>query len=198
MIGLYLTHPQVEIDPAVPVPEWGLSAVGRRRVEAVCGAAWVRGLARIVSSEERKAVETAAILTDASGLAPGTGQDMGENDRSSTGFLAPPEFEKAADSFFAEPEASWNGWERAIDAQRRIVGAVERELAAHDPSLPILFVGHGAVGTLLKCHFAGRPISRREDQPGGGGNIHAFALADRRLLCDWTPMEQFTGIADVV
>ena len=27
----YLTHPQVQIDPDVPVPQWGLSPVGRAR-----------------------------------------------------------------------------------------------------------------------------------------------------------------------
>jgi len=29
-------------------------------------------------------------------------------------------------------------------------------------------VGHCGVGSLLWCHIAGRPIDRREDQPGQG------------------------------
>ena len=33
----FLRHPQVTIDAKVPVQEWGLSSVGRQRVEAIAG-----------------------------------------------------------------------------------------------------------------------------------------------------------------
>ncbi len=123
---------------------------------------------------------------------------MHENDRSATGFLPPPEFEKAADWFFAHPEESFHGWERAIDAQARIVNAVRAVLGRHDPQQPIAFVGHGGVGTLLKCHIEGRGISRSKDQPPGGGNLFRFSIADFSLAaasptCDWTAMETWQG-----
>lgn len=193
MIGLYLTHPQIVPDPSVPVPEWGLSEIGRSRILAVRHRPWVRSLAGIVSSAERKATETAAILSEAAGIKFRTAAAMGENDRSATGYLPPPEFEQAADWFFANPQRSFRGWERAVDAQSRIVSAMECALESWPPERPIAFVGHGAVGTLLKCHFAGMAISRSGDQPAGGGNVFAFRLSDRRLLCDWTPVETFTG-----
>ncbi|MGY4292614.1 hypothetical protein ACVWXN_000709 [Bradyrhizobium sp. i1.4.4] len=50
----YLTHPQVQIDPAVPVPQWGLSSVGRARAEALANAGWLASTTQIVSSAERK------------------------------------------------------------------------------------------------------------------------------------------------
>ena len=31
------------------------------------------------------------------------------------------------------------------------------------------------------------------DQPAGGGNLYCFSLADRRLSCDWTPIEKWQG-----
>lgn len=189
MFGLYITHPQVQIDPDVPVPDWGLSAIGRARAEACSRQPWVRKLTRIISSAERKAIETAEILASATGLQIEIEPSMHENDRSATGFLKPPKFETAADWFFAHPEESYHGWERAIDAQTRIVGVVNAILADHDVTKPIAFVGHGGVGTLLKCHLAGIPISRQQDQPGGGGNLFRFSLADRRVSCDWTAME---------
>lgn len=192
MIAYYLTHPQVEISPSLPVPSWPLSELGRRRVEAIASRPWLRAVTRVVSSDERKAVETAAIAGAAIGVAAEIGADMGENHRSATGFLEPTAFEHAADRFFAEPDVSWRGWERAVDAADRIAGAIDRFLADHG-STPILFVGHGAVGTLLKCRLGGRPISRREDQPAGGGNVFAFRLSNRALLCDWTPIEAFEG-----
>jgi len=192
LTGFYLTHPQVKVEPDVPVPDWSLSEAGRARIEAVLGRPWLKTVGRIVASGERKAIEAAEILARSLGLSCEVRPDTGENDRSATGFLPPPAFERAADAFFAHPEASWNGWERAVDAQARIVGAVEKALRAGDAG--VLFVGHGAVGTLLKCRLAGRPVSRREDQPQGGGNVFAFSLADRSLLCDWTPLERFEGV----
>ncbi len=126
---------------------------------------------------------------------PRYGPHFGENDRSSTGFLPPEQFEAAADEFFAHPAQSWNGWETADDAQARIVEAVGHVLIDHQEDRPILFVGHGAVGTLLKCRIAGRAISRTEDQPAGGGNLFAFRLGERKLLCDWTPVERFEEVS---
>ena len=193
MYALYITHPQVMIDPEVPVPQWGLSERGIERATQASALPWARDLKRIVSSRETKAIETAEILAQACGASVETVDVMHENDSSATGFLTPPEFEKAADWFFANPHDSFHGWERAIDAQARIVAAVDSVLADHDPSQPIAFVGHGGVGTLLKCHLGGEAISRSQDQPGGGGNLFRFSLADRGLSCDWTAMETWQG-----
>lgn len=189
MFGLYITHPQVQIDSSVPVPDWGLSAVGRARAETCARQPWVQRLTRIISSGERKAIETAEILAATAGLRIEIDPSTHENDRSATGFLQPSDFEKAADWFFAHPEESYRGWERATDAQARIVGAVNAILATHDANKPIAFIGHGGVGTLLKCHMSATPISRQRDQPGGGGNLFCFSLADRRISCDWTAIE---------
>lgn len=192
MYALYISHPQVRIDPAVPVPDWGLSERGRERALLAASADWVREIGRFAASTERKAIETAEILS-AGRLPVETDHAMGENDRSATGFLPPDAFEDAANWFFAHPQESFKGWERAADAQARIVAAVERVLAGHDPETPIAFVGHGGVGTLLKCHLLGKPIARDGDQPAGGGNLFAFRLADRAVTCDWTAMESWKG-----
>src|SRR5262245_45577051 len=92
----YLTHPEVQIDPAVPVPSWRLSAVGRVRVRALIQAGWLRGTTQVVSSPEPKAVETAQPIADALRVALEIRADMHENDRSATGFLPPTEFESMA------------------------------------------------------------------------------------------------------
>jgi broad specificity phosphatase PhoE len=191
--GLYITHPQVVQDPAVPVPKWGLSPVGRERAERFANHVLVSGLTRIVSSTETKALELAAILAALCKAPVESGDNFGENDRASTGFVPRDRFEQLADAFFAHPDASVEGWETSRAAQRRIVAAVDAALAGHDPSRPIAFAGHGAVGTLLKCHFGNRPISRSEDQSRhgnpGGGNVFAFRLSDRALLTEWTAIE---------
>lgn len=185
----YLTHPQVQIDPDVPVPQWGLSAIGRARTEALANANWLANTAQIVSSAERKAIETAEIIAAKLGIMIEIREAMHENDRSATGFLKPAEFEQVADQFFAEPHLSVRGWERAIDAQARIVREAEAVLGRNRPG-DVLFVGHGAVGTLLFCHVAGHPIDRVYDQPAGGGNVFAFAREGRQIVHGWRRMEE--------
>jgi broad specificity phosphatase PhoE len=169
----------------------GLSNLGRERARMTAGQPWVRLLGRIISSAETKAIETATILAEAAGVPIETDEEMGEIDRSSTGFLPPEEHEKAADWFFAHPEESFRGWE--VDAQARICKAVFYILDRHDPAIPIAFIGHGGVGTLLKCRMTHAAIARSADQLPGGGNLFAFRLADRAVTCDWTPMELWQG-----
>jgi broad specificity phosphatase PhoE len=187
----YLTHPQVKIDPAVPVPRWGLNDIGRARVEALAAAGTLAGTTAIISSGETKGIETAEILARALGLTVEIREAMHENDRSSTGFLPPPAFEQMANRFFANPMISVDGWERAIDAQTRIVKEAEQVLT-RTFSGDVLFVGHGAVGTLLLCHYADFPISRAFDQPAGGGNMFCWSQHGRNILSGWVPLEEAT------
>ena len=193
MRALYVTHPQVAIDPLVPVPLWGLSLKGRARAEAFYRRGVVPAEAMVFTSAERKAVEMADIFTaERDGLVTAD-HDMGENDRSATGFLPPDLFEATADRFFAEPEQSVDGWERAVDAQARIVKAVAIALVTVPPGRPAVFCGHGAVGTLLKCFVGKRGIARSEDQSRGGnpggGNCFVFDLRGEVLHSDWIEME---------
>ena len=94
-----------------------------------------------------------------------------------------------ANAFFAEPEKSIRGWERAIDAQARIVAAAERAIKQNKNG-DILMVGHGGVGTLLNCHFVMMPISRSRDQAHGGGNFLAVELLTRHIIHSWKVMEE--------
>ena len=184
----YLTHPQVQIDPAVPVPLWTLSAGGRKRVYALAMAGWLSGTTEIIASGEPKALETAEILAASFGLDVTVREAMHENDRSGTGYLPAAEFEVVASAFFATPAVSVRGWEPALAAQRRIVREIETVLE-REPQGDVLVVGHGAVGTLLLCHYLKIPISRAQDQLGGGGNYFTFLWHDRHVLHSWRPME---------
>jgi broad specificity phosphatase PhoE len=184
----YLTHPQVKIDPVIPVPSWGLSEVGRARTEAIAGTGQLSGTTQIISSGERKAIETAEIIAAKLNVDVEIRQAMHENDRSATGFLTPDEFEAVANQFFAQPHISIRGWERAIDAQSRIVREVEHVLARNRPG-DVLLVGHGGVGSLLYCHYSGFAIDRIYDQPAGGGYFFAFTADGRRVQHSWCRLE---------
>jgi broad specificity phosphatase PhoE len=202
-IARYLTHPQVFIDPGKDIRRWSLNDVGRARVLALARDPGVLArTTRMISSDETKALETAAPLAAALGLRLEVRPELHENDRSSTGFLPPEEFERVADRFFAEPSQSVRGWETAQDAQTRVVTATDPDLKAQG-SGDLLFVGHGGVGTLLYCALSGQSIDRRFDQgSGGGGCWFAFDLDRRQVLHGWRQMEELSspeqsaGLAD--
>ena len=177
----FITHPDVVIDPVVPVPEWPLSDVGLARMKAGLAQPWVRGIGAIWASTERKALDGAMVLSAATGVPVRTMAELGENDRSATGYLPRAEFEATADLFFAHPERSIRGWERAVDAQARIVAAVEAVLAAVPVDLDIAIVAHGGVGALLMCALESVPISRSHDQPPGQGGYYFAFEYDRGL-----------------
>ncbi|MCO6417222.1 phosphoglycerate mutase family protein [Siccirubricoccus sp. KC 17139] len=187
----FITHPEVVIDPAVPVTDWPLSARGIARMQRLASRPWARGLGAIFCSAERKARDAAGLLAAPLGLAPIILPGLGENDRSATGYLPRTEFETVADAFFAQPMQSVRGWERAADAQRRILAAVEAVLAqVAGGTGAVAILAHGAVGALLLCHLKRVPISRAEDQPGeGGGQAFSFEAASRALLAGWRSLE---------
>lgn len=191
--SLYISHPEVDIDPAVPTPQWGLSETGKARAHAFAQRGLLPTDVVFFSSTERKATDLAAILAAFTGARVITDAAFGENDRSSTGFLPSAAFEATADRFFAEPHVSVDGWETAASAQARIVAAVTAALADLPDGKRAVFCGHGAVGTLLKCHCGTRKISRDEDQRRcahpGGGNAFVFDMSPPALHGDWVAME---------
>ncbi|WP_068116309.1 histidine phosphatase family protein [Tropicimonas marinistellae] len=184
---LYLSHPEVEIDPEVPVPDWGLSATGVRRVRNWIDSGVFDTVTRVVSSAERKAVETAKPIARARQCEVEVRPATHENDRSATGYLPAQEFEEVANAFFANPESAVRGWETAVAAQTRIVSELDAVLA-RPVSGDLLMVGHGGVGTLLYCHLAGLAIDRRHDQTGGGC-LWALTLPSRSVVHGWRAVE---------
>lgn len=180
---VFVSHPEVVVDPQVPVERWHLSDAGIARMRHFAAQGEVRDVGAIWASTETKAIEAAGILAARLGLGLQTLRALGENDRSSTGFLPPPEFEAVADAFFAEPETSVRGWERAVDAQARILDAV-RGIAGEHRGGDLAVFAHGAVGSLLHCALAGRPISRGADQPWQG-HFWCATLPDLQPLHGW-------------
>lgn len=185
----YLTHPQVQIDPHIPVPLWGLSVAGRERISKLVNSNFLLGTTRVISSGEKKAIETGQLISASLGVALEVNEVMHENDRSATGYLPFDEFDAVANEFFAYPLRSVRGWERAIDAQLRIVSAVESILKQNTAG-DMLFVGHGAVGTLLLCHYLKVEISRIHDQAPGGGQFFTLVKETRQVLHSWRQIEE--------
>lgn len=196
-LARYITHPDVVIDPAVPVPRWPLSERGRARMRRLVNEPWVAELRHVFSSEEQKAIDGAEILAEASGAVHRVLAELHENDRSATGFLPPDEFWPTVDQFFANPEQSVRGWERAVDARDRVLRALRAGLEQAG-SEPAAFVAHGGVGALLLGRLRDEPISRGHEQPGppagspagsGGGYYFTFDATSLRVTHGWRPID---------
>lgn len=180
----FLSHPEVAIDKSIPITEWDLSSVGQERLKQLLKKPWIQEIGLIYSSNERKAITAAEYLAAKLKLPVTFLADLGEIDRSSTGFLELTEFDKTVDAFFANPNQSIRGWESAKNAQRRIVACIEKILKANKANKDIVIVSHGGVGALLISYLKGEPISRLEDQPGQG---YYFIIdrESRKLLKSW-------------
>ena len=192
---IFVTHPEVIVDPRADVRRWRLSDAGLARMRVFAESPVAANVASVWSSSEAKAIEAAGILAARFGAGVRVDAALGENNRTATGFVPPQEFEKLADAFFAEPEKSVRGWERAIDAQRRIEKAVGRILAQEtdqETAGDVAVVAHGAVGTLLLCSYLKQPISRAADQPYQG-HYWLAELARLEVLHSWRPIAPREG-----
>jgi len=191
---LFITHPEVVIDPAVPVPDWPLSEVGRARMDRFARSLAAAPVAAVWSSTERKATDGAGILADRCRGAARTDPDLGENDRSATGYLAGQEFWDVVQQFFAHPDDSVRGWETARAAQTRIVGAIRRVLAATEAPGLVAVVSHGGVGRLLMAFLQGVEIGEEEPTPHpGGGCWISFDRESLALEGGWRVLEDDWG-----
>ncbi|NOX31424.1 MAG: hypothetical protein GXP35_15460 [Actinobacteria bacterium] len=184
---IYVSHPEVAVEPDVPVPQWSLSASGADRAVAFAKHQMLAGVTRVVSSDEVKALETSHIIATHLGLDVEVRPMTGEIDRTTPGFVPSDQFEILADDFFAAPETSPHGWETARTAQRRIVDALTDLFSP--TSGDVVVVGHGGVGTLLYCHLAGLAIDRQFDQRRGG-SYYVVDLTTLKPLSGWRTFEQ--------
>ena len=121
----YVSHPDVVVDPDVPVPQLapqrGRPPAARRDADPSLGAPPSAGSspARRRSPSRRRPRWRSQL-----GLQVEVRPATGEIDRSATGYLPAVEHERVADALFAHPDVSSAGWERAVDAQVRIVAAL--------------------------------------------------------------------------
>lgn len=186
----FITHPDVVIDPEVPVPRWPLSERGRARMKRLLAQPWLESIGAIYCSTEQKAIDGAEILARHLSIAHKMVDELGEIDRSATGYLPQQEHAATARQLYANPYRNVRGWESAHDAQRRIVEAVERVIERDRGRGSLAIVSHGAVGTFHLCHLRGCPIRWEERQPSGhGGNYYCFEAQSKALLHGWRPID---------
>lgn len=149
MIKLILVkHAAPEVMPGVPSPRWTLSEAGRARCGWLAKALRAEGVARIYSSLEPKALETAALVAVELGLNVAPRPSLQENDRTGLAFGPIEALHLLIRRFFDAPSAVVMGQESAEEALSRYRSAV-RSLQAETANETVAVITHGTVLSLL-------------------------------------------------
>jgi broad specificity phosphatase PhoE len=148
---ILIKHSQPAIASDRPAAEWALSDAGRQRCGPLADALAVYAPGVIVSSEEPKAMETAALVAARLGVPHATAPGLHEHARRSAPYTTSAEFGASAAALFARPGELVFGEETADEAHSRFSAATAAVMAQH-PGQTVAIVAHGTVISL----FAGR------------------------------------------
>lgn len=182
-----IRHAPVELDLAVAAEHWTLSAEGRKLAERLAALPILENLQAVWSSPEPKAQATARPLVDRHNAAFLIHPHLAELQRGPNNLPDREDYESAVRQAFANPETSSGGWERACDAQRRIVAGVN-EIAAQ-ASGPVAIVSHGLVLSLLVAHL--RRETHVDVDEWRALPLPALAVMDRDT---WQLIEPFRSV----
>jgi broad specificity phosphatase PhoE len=177
-------HSLPDVDPSRPAREWSLSAEGCRRARQFAACLAPYDLEVLACSEERKALQTAAIIGEELGLPVEVVPGLHEHDRSGAVGLDHEAFLDGVARMFAHPGERVFGAESADEARARFTSALGQLLARH-PGRNLCAVAHG---TVLSLFVAEQEGSDPYTLWRGLGLPCAFVLSRPDLrLTEWMP-----------
>lgn len=144
-------HSHVDVVPGRPSRRWELSAIGRERALVLADRLAGFGPARVVSSVEPKAAETAEIVAERLRVPAVTVPGLHEQERETAPHLGAEAFAAAIAWLFEEPSKVVFGEESADAAGDRFAAAVD----ALDGEADRIVVAHGTVIALYVSRVAG-------------------------------------------
>lgn len=149
---ILVRHARVDTDPGAPASTWKLSQRGRDEVARFAPVLATYNPARILTSNEPKAVETGQILADALGLPVSARPGLQETDRETAPWYEKSsDFQAAIQRLFENPDDIVFGEESASDALHRFQAAVS-SLIADYPDQSLAVVTHGTILSLFVAH----------------------------------------------
>jgi broad specificity phosphatase PhoE len=177
---ILIRHSQSQPQPDRPASQWPLTDTGRRRCIALAERLAAYAPDVIVTSRERKASTTGALIAARLALPVLVADRLHEHQREHTGWLSNSAFEQAVSAFFTRPNELVFGEETASQAGARFDAAVRDVLAAH-PGQTVALVSHGTVITLFvtqHANVAALPFWKRLGMPA----LVVLSLPALRLL----------------
>lgn len=147
-------HSLPEISKDLPASKWRLSEEGRLRAHRLADRLISYPIEVLVSSVERKALETAKIISVKCGVNLQEVEGLHEHERSRVPYLSKVEFEMAVREFFENPDVLVFGSETANEAHERFCRAVHSVLVDSE-SRSTAIVSHGTVISLYVSRLTG-------------------------------------------
>lgn len=144
---ILIKHAPPLVEPGVSSHEWKLSPLGCEKAKALAERLRAHAPNIIFTSEEPKAMETAAIVAEALGAPYEVAPDLREHDRGNVPQMPTREFISSMALFFKKPGELVLGRETAEQAQRRVTVAIDRILTKHEDR-DLAVVTHGTVLSL--------------------------------------------------
>jgi broad specificity phosphatase PhoE len=142
---LLVRHAEPSIDPAVAASEWSLAERGVRSASLVAAELARFGPTMIIASPERKAIDTARILSDGLGLPLEVDNRFSEHGAEPGEFMAEyGTFRDLVKRHFDRPDETVMRGESSRAAGLRFAEAVQDRLAHSPNDLPVI-VSHGRI-----------------------------------------------------
>ena len=146
-VFVLVKHSLPEIDSEIPSREWRLSEEGQVRSRILAEKLGQYDLDVIVSSNERKAIETASISARRLNIPVEVVEGLHEHERRNVGFLEKECFEQLISHFYAQPAELVFGAETADTAYKRFSKSV-KGLSERFPQDNLAIITHGTVLSL--------------------------------------------------
>jgi len=180
---IYISHPSVNIDQKIPVDQWTLSDKGLYEVQNLLEKELWKEVDVIYSSKETKASTVAKMAANKFSIVHFEEKDLGETDRSSTGFIQSEEYMNVVQEAYANIETGTRGWESHNHMMERNGKVLDKIKELHF-NKTIAVVGHGGAGTTIKCYIKRIAPSFHED-PKKTGCYFIADLDNGDILQDW-------------
>lgn len=158
----FICHPPTEVDRQVPIRDWALSLQGQCAAKRLLGKEFWPSVQALYSSTEPKAATVGGEVSCQQEIPLVQLEELCEVDRSSTLIVPLDRYMQRMERFYRRAQESMLGWETAEHAQGRVVECVRGLVDAHRNQV-VAIIGHGATGTLLRCHVLGIEPSYSED-----------------------------------
>jgi broad specificity phosphatase PhoE len=152
---ILIKHAHVEVAPELPPDRWHLSEKGKLSCKELADRLAVYTPFVLVSSEETKAMETAAEIARELQMPSSAHPGLEEHDRSNVPVMQSREFISMVELFFRRPEELVLGREMAAGALSRFRSAIDNVITEH-PDEDLAIVSHGSVIALLLAEFTGK------------------------------------------
>lgn len=152
-----IRHAQPDVQPEVPAHRWALSPEGRAQSAQLAERLAPLNIARIVTSVERKALETGQIVAERLGVVWSEAGDLHEHERDVSDYFDSREaFLDHVRRLFAEPQALVFGRETGAAAADRFARAVEVVMGNGPAMQSTAIVTHGTVLALYYARITGQ------------------------------------------